>query len=367
MSPYLGQDFLRGFDFNASLSELLDSPLPYGTPGSAILFERNPRLPYRPNPMFRRGHGRVVTDVAGIRTYRVRPRSTSFRVPTPNRTPPSARLYAPPRERVVVNLLNDDDSDDDSDDDVDDVFDDFEDEGLGGEYSSPHSGGWAREDVYGGGYGGGVYGGMDQMDLRVLHNAGGLRGRRASCGANAPKPPRVQKRNISFSNAKQHRNRGGEVVGRRSNKGDRARRGSNKGNKERRSRNNNNEYNKERMSSYKVDKEMENRRFDGVKVYRNNRSNNKSNKENRSNNRSNKENRSNNRSNKEKQRNKLMQMSDRSLKRIYQELRKNQKLQFTGGRGGRRKNGRRNEDGWIEDERMERWMSKNNSNYTRKR
>ena len=208
----------------------------------------------------------------------------------------------------------------------------------------------------------------------------GRTGRRGSTGALLHQSKRRKRRNFSCNNAKQPRERkdvafvaskrGG--CGGRKNKNDNnndesvraAMRSNSEGDK--RGRRCNIDYNDVERGEEENDKKMENRKVDGDEIYtkkrknKENKSNNRSNKENRSNNRSNKENRSNNRSNKEKQRNKLMQMSDRSLKRIYQELRKNQKLHSSGGRGDRREKERRNEDGWIDDGRMERRMKELN-------
>ena len=171
-----------------------------------------------------------------------------------------------------------------------------------------------------------------------------MRGRKGS-------DKKMKERKSVKENRSNNRNNNENKSNKRSNKENRS---NNRSNKENRS---NNRSNKENRSNNRSNKENRSNN----RSNKENRSNNRSNKENRSNNRSNKENRSNNRSNKEEQRKKLMQMSDRSLKRIYQELRKNQKLHSSGGRGDRREEERMNKDGWIGDGRMEKRMSKNNS------
>ena len=95
--------------------------------------------------------------------------------------------------------------------------------------------------------------------------------------------------------------------------------------------------------------EMKNKRG-----YIENRSNNRNNKENRNNNKSN------NKSNKERLRRELLQLSEKSLKRIYKALKKNQKLHSSGESDESLEEEWRRDDGWIEKRRMEKRMSEIN-------
>ena len=363
-----------------SMSDHLRSPYPYASEGSEVLLAGNKTRPYTPKPYYRRGHGTKVVDLFGRWNYEFEPESYPTMGTGEWDTPTSYdEMDKPIREECGRWLRKKVDS------------------CLGGlmrklcpEGFSRYHG--ARDGLafYGNDYDRYMdsesYGDVDYTGTTPCVRLGSKKQPgddgstfRRRCGRSysdsSPsgnvtviEQPRLRRRNVCFSNSKRRRNKShnkGKKDRRSSNKKDNRRSSNERDNKGR--NNSNNKEDNEVRSDYKVDKVMENKRRDGVKVYRKNNSNNRSNKEDRSNNRSNKENRSNNRSNKEEQRNKLMQMSDRSLKRIYQELRKNQKLHSSGGRGDRREEERRNEDGWIEDGRMEKRMSKNNSNYTKER